>query len=76
MGTTLMYDASPAARVGEVVGMRMTVANIGQTVVPLLSGAVGAAFGVAPVFWAVAAIVVGDMYSHRGMLGAREPPQP
>ena len=76
VGTTLMYDASPPARVGEVVGMRMTVANIGQTVVPLLSGAVGAAFGVAPVFWAVAAIVVGDMYSHRGMLGAREPPQP
>ncbi len=75
VATTLMYDASPAERVGEVVGMRMTVANIGQTLVPLFSGAVGAAFGVAPVFWAVAVIVVGDIYSHRSMLGAKDNPK-
>ena len=70
VATTLMYDASPPERVGEVVGMRMTVSNIGQTVVPLFSGAVGAAFGVAPVFWLVAAVVMGDVYSHKDMLAA------
>ena len=75
VATTLMYDASPAERVGEVVGMRMTVANGGQTVMPLLSGAVGAAFGVGPVFWVVAAIIMGDVYSHRSMLGAADKPK-
>ena len=43
LATTLMYDASPPERVAEVVGMRMTVANIGQTAIPLLSGAAGSA---------------------------------
>lgn len=75
VGTTLMYDASPPSRVGEVVGMRMTVANIGQTLVPLFSGAVGAAFGVAPVFWAVAAVVAGEVYSNRSMLGNPDKPR-
>jgi len=73
--TTLMYDASPPERVGEVVGMRMTVANAGQTVVPLFAGAVGAAFGVGPVFWFVAALVLGDVYSNRDMLVDKDKPK-
>ena len=70
VATTLMYDASPPERVGEVVGMRMTIGNIGQTVLPLISGAVGAAFGVGPVFWTMATIIFADVYSHRDMLEA------
>jgi MFS family permease len=65
MSTALLYDASPPERVGEVVGLRMTMANLAQTVVPLASGVVGAAFGVAPVFWAVAAMLFADVYSNR-----------
>lgn len=72
VATTLMYDASPPERVAEVVGMRMTLANIGQTVMPLLSGAVGAAFGVGPVFWVVASIVLAEMYSKRDLLGEKD----
>lgn len=74
VSSTLMYDASPPERVGEVVGMRVTVGNIGQTVLPLLSGAVGAALGVAPVFWVVSAIVLGNVYSHRDLLATSKKP--
>jgi MFS family permease len=69
LATTLMYDASPPERVAEVVGMRMTVANVGQTGAPLLSGAAGAALGVAPVFWAVAAVVAVDVWMNRHRIG-------
>jgi len=74
VATTLMYDASPPGRVGEVVGLRMTVANTGQTLVPLFSGAVGAAFGVGPVFWVIATLVMVDIYSHRDMIGTEKRP--
>lgn len=68
MATTVMYDASPPDKVGEVIGLRMTMANLAQTLVPLLSGAVGATLGVAPVFWAVAACMLGDVWVNRGVL--------
>lgn len=68
LSTTVMYDASPPDKVGEVIGLRMTMANLAQTLVPLLSGAVGAALGVAPVFWAVAACLLGEAWVNRGEL--------
>ena len=71
LSTSLMYDASPPDRVAEVVGMRMTIANIAQAVVPLLFGAIGSVFGVGPVFWTVAAIVLGDAWSNRSEIGKK-----
>ena len=68
LSTTVMYDASPPDKVGEVIGLRMTMANLAQTMVPLLSGAVGAALGVAPVYWAVAACLLGDAWFNRDKL--------
>ena len=68
LSTTVMYDASPPDKVGEVIGLRMTMANLAQTMVPLLSGAVGAALGVAPVYWAVAACLLGDAWLNRDKL--------
>jgi MFS family permease len=65
MSTALLTEASPPERVGEVVGLRITLANITQTVVPFASGAVSAALGVAPVFWAVAAVLFGVVYWNR-----------
>jgi len=44
------------------------VANLAQTLVPLLSGAVGAALGVAPVFGAVAAAMLAGAWFNRGKL--------
>ncbi len=71
LATTVMYDASPPDKVGEVIGLRMTMANLAQTLVPLLSGAVGATFGVAPVFWAVAASLLAGAWMNREKLGTR-----
>ena len=49
---SLLYDASPPGRQGEAVGVRTTLLNGSHTLLPLASGALGAALGMAPVFWA------------------------
>jgi hypothetical protein len=47
-----------AARdVAEVTGLRLTINNITHIGVPLAAGALGSAFGVAPVFWVNAVIL-------------------
>ena len=48
-----LYEASPPGRQGEAVGVRTTMINASQTVIPLASGAVTAALGMSPVFWAL-----------------------
>ena len=48
---SISYDQSPAGRAGEVTGLRLTANNIARVVMPLLSGAIGAAVGASPVFW-------------------------
>jgi MFS family permease len=50
----LLYDASPPGRQSEAVGVRTTMINASQTVVPLFSGAISAALGMMPVFWLLA----------------------
>ncbi len=51
LSMTLSYDRSPAGRTGEVTGLRLTFNNIARIVIPLTAGALGATFGVVPVFW-------------------------
>lgn len=60
---TLMHEASPPDRAGEVVGLRVMLMNTCQTIIPLLTGALGAAFGVAPAFWALSAALMGGGWS-------------
>ena len=55
---TLAYNRSPAGRSGEVAGLRLMANNVARVAVPLVSGALGAAFGTAPVFWINAANLV------------------
>ena len=56
-----LYAASPPGRQGEVVGMRTTMINASQTVMPLAFGAMGAALGMAPILWTMAgALLVGS----------------
>jgi len=63
----LAYNRSPAGRSGEVTGLRLTINNITHIGVPLAAGSVGALLGIAPVFWASAAILaVSSFMSHRG----------
>ena len=55
----LTYGRSPAGRSGEALGLRMTINNFTHVVVPLVFGTLGAAFGVAPVFFANAVLLAG-----------------
>ncbi|MGQ0544027.1 MAG: MFS transporter [Betaproteobacteria bacterium] len=52
---SLLYEASPAGRQGEVVGVRTLTLNASHTFIPLASGALSAALGMAPVFLMLAA---------------------
>ena len=63
----LAYNRSPPGRSGEVVGLRLSINNVTHVVVPLAAGAVGTALGVAPVFWASAAILAttGHLSRHK-----------
>jgi len=55
MVMSLLHAHAPPGRIGEAVGVRMSVVQSSQVVVPLLFGAIGASIGLAPVFWAVGA---------------------
>lgn len=59
MVMSLLYDAAPAHRVGEAVGVRTMLVNASQTFMPLVFGAAGTALGMVPVFWGMAAILAG-----------------
>ena len=54
---TLAYNHAPPGRSGEVTGLRLFINNVTHIGVPLAAGALGAALGVAPVFWSSAAIL-------------------
>jgi predicted MFS family arabinose efflux permease len=62
----LLYAASPPGRQGEVVGVRTTMLNASHTLMPLAFGALGAALGMGPVFWAMAALLwTGSLFARR-----------
>lgn len=48
----LTYNYSPPGRVGEALGLRLSVNKFTQIAVPLVFGSLGSAFGVYPIFWA------------------------
>jgi MFS family permease len=56
---SLMHNATPPGRVGEAVGVRMTLVNMSQTGMPLLFGALGSVLGtLTPAFWATALLLL------------------
>lgn len=65
MINTLLYEAAPPDRIAEAVGLRMTASNAIQTTLPLVAGAIGAAVGIAPVFWGTAMVLLGGGYVTR-----------
>ncbi|MCY7389324.1 MAG: MFS transporter [Burkholderiales bacterium] len=66
MMLTLLHESAPAGRAAEALGLRTTLINGSQTVIPLIFGGVGAALGMMPVFWTMsAALVLGSYYAHR-----------
>jgi predicted MFS family arabinose efflux permease len=75
MVMTLLHNTSPQGRVGEAVGVRTTVMNTSQTVMPLLLGAFGTAFGMLPVFWAMALLMSGGCWFAGGPTRGRRGPE-
>jgi MFS family permease len=68
---SLIYATAPAGRAAEAVGVRTVVLNSSHTVLPLLFGGVGAALGLLPVFWSMAAaLAAGGWFSNRRRLRA------
>jgi MFS family permease len=62
MVMSLLHNTAPAGRVGEAVGVRMTLVNISQITIPLAFGALGTALGMLPVFWATALLLSGGSW--------------
>lgn len=62
MVMTLLYNTAPPGRQGEALGVRTTVMNASHTVLPLAFGALGAALGMFPVFWSMAALLGAGAY--------------
>ena len=52
---SLLHEHAPRGRVGEVVGVRMSLIQSMAVAVPLIFGALGTSLGLVPVFWAVGA---------------------
>jgi MFS family permease len=62
----LCYQHSPQGRSGESLGLRIAINNSMHVAVPALFGAVGSAFGLAPVFWVSAGVIAaGNWYARR-----------
>jgi predicted MFS family arabinose efflux permease len=62
---SLLYAASPPGRQGEAVGVRTSLLNGSHTLIPLASGAASSAVGMAPVFWVLAACLLGGAWFAR-----------
>lgn len=63
---SLLHVSAPPGRTAEAVGLRAALTSAGQTVLPLLFGALGAAAGMFPLFWTAAtALGAGAAYSAR-----------
>ena len=54
----LLYEKAPAGRGAEVLSVRTWLINLSQTSAPLASGALAAALGMLPVFWAMGATLL------------------
>jgi MFS family permease len=65
MVMSLLHVLAPAGRMGEAVGVRMSVINASTFAVPLVFGAVGSSLGIGPVFWLVGAALAGGAFYAR-----------
>jgi MFS family permease len=54
----LTYNHSPPGRSGEALGLRLTVNKATQIMVPLVFGSLGSAFGILPIFWTNALLLL------------------
>lgn len=70
MVMSLLHVHAPAGRIGEAVGVRMSLVQSSSVAVPLLFGAVGTSLGLTPVFWSVGVCLAASGYlTRRGPRG-------
>lgn len=65
MVMSLLHGAAPAGRMGEAVGVRLSIINASTFAVPLLFGAIGSSVGMGPVFWLVGGALAGGGFFAR-----------
>jgi len=65
MVMALLHSVAPAGRIGEAVGMRLSIINASTFAVPLLVGALGTSVGIGPVFWLVGGALAGGGFFAR-----------
>ena len=68
----LLYEKAPPGRGGEAVGMRTLLLNITQAAIPMIFGALGAALGMTPVFFAMGAALLWGAWFARGGVGVNK----
>lgn len=71
MVLTLLHETAPVGRAGEALGLRTTLINTSQTVMPIVFGAVGTVAGLSPLFWGMALMLVGGGALLRGSVRGR-----
>jgi MFS family permease len=60
-----LINSAPPGRQGEVVGVRILMLSTSQTFIPMASGAMSSLFGMAPVFWLVAGLLLASGWAAR-----------
>jgi MFS family permease len=67
MVLSVIHRSAPEGRIGEAVGLRLTIIGASQAILPITFGAMGAAIGMAPLFWGMAVFALaGAGYVARG----------
>lgn len=74
MVLTLLHQSAPVGRAGEALGLRTTLINTSQTVMPLVFGAVGVALGMTPLFWGMSVALLGGSVFARQVRHRRRTP--
>lgn len=54
---SLLHHSAPPGRIGEAIGIRATIGNASQVLLPVAFGAAGAALGLFAVFWGVGVLL-------------------
>jgi len=65
----LTFNRAPAGRSGEALGARLTVNKFIQLTAPIFFGSIGNIFGLFPVFWGTALLLIGGGYLNPGRKG-------
>lgn len=65
MVMSLLHMHTPPGRIGEAVGVRMTLVNSLAFAMPLVLGGLGASIGIGPVFWSAGACLLSGGFLSR-----------